>query len=89
MYENLFQRAVHSAARLLFGAALVMLLWGVAYCVYVLGNFGMTGPSLSDQAGWIGAALSIFASAFSPAAKLFFGAVVIYYIEDWVAQRQN
>lgn len=89
MYEGLFQRAVRSAARLLFGAALVMLLWGIAYCIYVLGNFGMTGPSLSNQAGWIGAALSIFASAFSPAAKLFFGAVAIYYIEDWVARRKD
>lgn len=88
MYEQLFQRAIRSAARLLFAAALLMLAWGAAYCGYVLSNVGMTGPSLSDQAGWIGAMLSVFAIAFSPAAKLFFGAVIIHYIEDWMRQRQ-
>ena len=87
MFERMFQRAFNVAARLLFAASLVMVVWGAAYAIYVLGNFGMTGPSLSDQAGWVGAALGIFHSSFAPAAQLFFGSVIVHHLELGIAQR--
>ena len=89
MFERLFQRAVVSAARLLFAAALVMLLWGFGYAVWALSNHGMTGPSAFEQVGWIGAMLSIFAGAFAPAAQLFFGAAVIHRVDKWMEHRQH
>ena len=89
MFERLFQRAVHSAARLLFGAALVMLLWGAAYAISLLGNFGMTGPSLAQQGGWVLATLSVVSMSFGPAAYLFFGAAVIHHLEVWLSERRK
>lgn len=87
MFEQLFQKAVGAAARLLFAASLVMTVWGIVYAIYVLGNFGMSGPTLAQQAGWFGAMLSILSLAFAPAAQLFFGSVVIHYIEVWLGRR--
>ena len=87
MFEQLFQRAISLAARLLFAASLVMVVWGIVYAIYVLGNFGMSGPSLSDQVGWIGATMSILKLSFAPAAQLFFGAVIVHYLELWMGQR--
>lgn len=87
MFEQLFQKAVGSAARLLFAASLVMIVWGIVYAIYVLGNFGMSGPSLADQVGWIGASMSILNLAFAPAAQLFFGSVVVHYLDVWLGQR--
>jgi hypothetical protein len=85
-FEQLFQKAVAVAARVLFAASLVMFIWGIVYGVYVLSNFGMTGPSLSDQVGWVGATMSILALSFAPAAQLFFGAVIVHYLEIWAGQ---
>ena len=87
MFERIFQRAVGVAARLLFAASLVMVVWGVVYAIYVLSNVGMSGPSLSDQVGWVGASMSILNLSFAPAAQLFFGSVIVHYLELWIAQR--
>ncbi len=87
MFERMFQRAIGIAARLLFAASLVMVVWGVVYAFYALGNFGMSGPSLADQVGWVGASISILNLSFAPAAQLFFASVIVHYLEVWMEQR--
>jgi hypothetical protein len=87
MFERMFQRAIGIAARLLFAASLVMVVWGIVYAIYALSNFGMSGPSLSDQVGWVGASMSILNLSFAPAAQLFFGSVIVHYLEVWMEER--
>ena len=82
MFDRMFLRAMRNGARILFIAALVMLLWGIAYAATLLSNSGMDGPSLAQQAGWIGAVLSVLHGAFAPAAYLFFGALVGQHFEQ-------
>ena len=87
MFERIFQRAIGVASRLLFAASLVMVVGGVVYAIYAFGNFGMSGPSLSEQAGWVAASLAILNLSFAPAAQLFFGSVIVHYLERWMEQR--
>ena len=83
MFEQLFLGAMRRGPRILFLAALVMLTWGLAYIGWVLSNAGMTGPSLAQQGGWIGAILSTLHASFAPAAYLFFAALVVHHLEEW------
>ena len=82
MFESLFQNAMALASRLLFAASLLMLAWGVVYAAYVLFSRSVSGAEGAYQDGWVGALLMIFATAFDPAAKLLFGAAVLYSLES-------
>lgn len=90
MFERLFQKAMGTAARLLFAAALLMLLWGVAFSVYQLSL--ERGDSVIGVGGgrWglLDTLVVILSTAFNPALKLFFGAAVIYHLDLWVNQRR-
>lgn len=91
MFERLFQKAMRSAARLLFGAALLMLIWGVGFSIHELTQargdqvFGFGG----DRWGLADTLLAIFSTAFSPAAKLFFGAAIVYYLDVRIDERRR
>ncbi|MCW2387156.1 hypothetical protein M2333_000202 [Sphingobium sp. B11D3B] len=89
MFDRMFQKAIGIAARLLFAASLMMVVWGCVYAAFVVTNFGAAGPTLLEQAGWLGASLSVLQSSFVPAAQLFCGSVIIHYLELWMAQREG
>ena len=87
MLDRMFLIATRHGARILFVAALVMLVWGIAYAAYVLSNSGMDGPSLAHQVGWIGAVMAVLRGSFEPAAYLFFGALIIHHLEQRAQSR--
>ena len=89
MFEALFQKVMGLAARLLFGAALMMLFWGVVVSVYQL-NLDR-GDSVMGMGGdrWdlLDTLTVIIPTAFRPAMTLLFGAAIIYHLEHWLKQR--
>lgn len=86
MFEGFFQMAMRAASRLLFGAALLIFIWGVSFSIYELTQargdqvFGFGG----DRWGLADTLLAIFSTVFDPAAMLFFGAAIIYRFDLWV-----
>ncbi len=68
------------SARLLFVASLVMLVACLGHAVYILSNAGMTGPSLSHEAGWPAAMLIVIYSAFLPAAYVFAASAAVHQL---------
>ena len=87
MFDRMFLKAMRHGARVLFVAALVMLFSGFLYAANLLSNTGMNGPSLAQQAGWVGAVMAILHGAFAPAAYLFFGALIVYHLEQRAGNR--
>lgn len=91
MFERFFRKAMRLAARVLFGAALLMFIWGVGFSIHELTQargdqvFGFGG----DRWGLADTLLAIFSTAFDPAAKLFFGAAIIYHLEVWLDERRR
>jgi hypothetical protein len=91
MFERIFLGAMRWAARLLFVAALVMLVWGIGFSIDELSRpRGESVVGIGGRAwGLMDTLLIIISTAFDRAAKLFFGAAILYYLEVWTSQRQR
>ena len=73
MFERVFSWAMRHGSRLLFAAALVMLLQGLVTLVWTLNEEGPPGGS---QPGWYSFLGNFLYASFAPAAYLLFGAVL-------------
>ncbi|MDB5673487.1 MAG: hypothetical protein JWM65_469 [Sphingomonas bacterium] len=88
MFERVFEATMAISARLLLIAALVMLVCGFGYVAQVIGNVGMTGPSVQHQVGWFGAISMVVYQGLAPAAYLLIGSAVINHLDRWARERK-
>jgi hypothetical protein len=76
-------------ARIVFLLSLYMLLAGLTHAFWLLGNFGMTGPSLAQQIGWVGAILNVSFVAIAPATYLFVASLFLHHLDRWAEDRAH
>jgi hypothetical protein len=85
--DRWYRSIARHGARILFFASLYMLLAGVTHVAVLLGNYGMTAPSLAEQIGWVGAIVSVSFSALLPAAYLFAASLFVNHLDRWAEDR--